>query len=83
MRKLSGKHLKTLFDSGEPLNVIVHWASKHDLDYQPGARTLRHTYNGQTGVVGQCSESHGICFKVHFANGGEAWYQPEELHLCE
>ena len=84
MKKLSGKHLKTLFESGKPLVVNVHWASKHDFDYQPGARTARYLYDDQTGTVVQCSESsHGLCFRVHFASGGEAWYQPEELPVCK
>lgn len=65
--------------SGEKPRVQVHLDHQYDKTYVLESNELRAKYDGHKGRVISAHTGHGLCFKVHFPMGGEAYYDTEEL----
>ena len=65
--------------SGTRVKACVQRAGKGD--YTASAIAARALYDGQSGVVGQHHDSHGLCYSVAFEDGGIAYFDPEELEV--
>jgi len=50
-------------------------------DYIPETQQERQRRVGQTGLIIDYSNRHGLCYKLLFADGGTAWFEPPELKL--
>ena len=52
-----------------------------DLEYTLEARPQRSAYDGREGIVHSHSSGHGLCFRVLYDDGGEAFWEPDELFI--
>lgn len=52
-----------------------------DMEYSPEARPSRVAYDGRDGIIYSHSGGHGLCFRVLYDDGGEAYWEPDELFI--
>ena len=73
--------LEKMVRSGEKPRVLVCLNRQHNATYLPEGNVLREKYDGHKGRVLSAHTGHGLCFKVKFPMGGEAYYDLEELSV--
>jgi hypothetical protein len=67
--------------NGTRVKATVRRSSEDEQrNYLPSAIVARARHNGQTGVVREHHDSHGLCYGVQFDDGG-AFYDPNELEI--
>lgn len=50
-------------------------------DFTDESEKKRALRAGQSGQIIDQSDSHGLCYAVHFQDDGVAWFDPDELQL--
>lgn len=65
--------------SGTRVKATVRRSGKGD--YTTEAIAARALYDGQSGMVKQHHDSHGLCYAVEFEDGVVAYFDPEELEV--
>ena len=59
--------------------VVPSRKPEHDWQYDRGAGDARRSNDGKPGVVLKTSDGHGLCYLVDHGQGGQAWWEPDEL----